>query len=109
MANIFKNFFNFNKLVTTQLIKVIYIIGIIIIILGFVITILFQVLTLLGVSNVATVKEFGFGVMGIIGFIILGFILTFIFLLMWRMFCEGIILKFITYEKLVSIDAKLSK
>ena len=108
MANLVKNFFNFNKLITTQLIKIIYIIGIIMIILGYIINILLIFLAAIGVSDISTYKNLSIGIFGLIIFCIVGFLIMIILLIIWRMICEGIILKFITYDKLVSIDTKLS-
>lgn len=93
MANsILSNLLSFNKMVSEQIIKLVYYVGLLLIALGL-------VKTLIG--------AFSAGVIGFLPAVLMGIIGTALAVLLWRVFCESIIIMFRMYARLGDINTTL--
>jgi len=90
-----KDFFGFRKMVTTGLIKLVYFLGFICITVG---GIIFMFVDVLGEGG-------GIGVVSIVT----GLIIVLFGNLIWRIACEGIILRFAMHSMLADIRKYLDK
>ena len=93
MANaILSNLLSFNKMISEQIIKLVYYVGLVLIVLGL-------VKSLLG--------AFSAGVVGFLPAILMGIIGAALAVLLWRVFCESIIILFRIYSRLGDINKTL--
>ncbi len=93
MANkILSNLLSFDKMISEQIIKIVYYVGLLLIALGLIKTLL---------------TSFSAGLIGFLPAVLVGIIAAALSVLLWRVFCESIIILFRMYARLGDINKTL--